>query len=107
MNIEPCVILTAEAACSDQVIDSQPPAACVRTQAQLTSQGTRRVTTELQILSGDSVSYHLWCNSLQEEGAAGRHSKDCWVLSPLLLHPLLPRCPLVRRLDTGEKRVGL
>ena len=98
-------VLTAEAAWSGRVADS--PVACVRTQAQLTSRGTMRVMTELQILSGGSVSYHLWCNSLQEEGAAGRHSRDYWVLSPLLPHPLLPRCPLVRHLDMGEKRVGL
>lgn len=51
MTMEPHAILTAEAACSGRVADSQPPIACVRTQAQLTSQGTRRVTTKMQILS--------------------------------------------------------
>lgn len=108
MTLGPHAILTAEAACSDRVADSQPPVACVQTQAQLTSQGTKEgYMTKLQILSRGSVSYHLWCNSLQEEGEAGRHSKDYWVLSPLLPHPLLLRCPLVRRLDMGEKRVGL
>lgn len=107
MTIGPHAILTAEAACGGRVADSQPPVACVRTQAQLTSQGTRRVMTELQILNRGSVSYHLWCNSLQEEGAAGRHSKDYWVLSPLLPHLLLLHCLLVRCLDMGEKRVGL
>lgn len=56
MTIGPHAILTAEAACSGRVADSQPPVACVRTQAQLTSQGTRRVTTELQILSGGAQS---------------------------------------------------
>lgn len=52
MTIGPHAILTAEAARGSRVADSQPPVACVRTQAQLTSQRTRRVTTELQILNG-------------------------------------------------------
>lgn len=106
MTLGPHAILTAEAACSDRVADSASCSLCADTGPTHIS-GQRRVMTELQILSRGSVSYHLWCNSLQEEGEAGRHSKDYWVLSPLLPHPLLPRCPLVRRLDMGEKRVGL
>lgn len=41
MTLGPHAILTAEAARSDRVADSQPPVACVQTQAQLTSQGTK------------------------------------------------------------------
>lgn len=63
--------------------------------------------TQLQILSRGAVSYHPWYNSLQEEGAAGRHLGDCWVLTLLLHLLLLPRCPLGCHLDVGDNRDGL
>lgn len=47
MNIGPHAVLTAEGAHRDIAAgtDSQPPITCVGTQAQLTSEGTRKAMT--------------------------------------------------------------
>lgn len=62
---------------------------------------------QLQTLSRAVVSYHPWYSILQEEGAAGRHLGDCWVLTLLLHLLLLPRCPLGCHLDVGGNGEGL